>query len=436
MTQNQLDRYPRADAPREWLDANEEALVELAQELVGIDSRNPPGDTRAIVAHLESVLRDLGLAPERVVEVDDKPNLLVTLPGVSEATLLYSGHLDTVPYHADEWRYDPLGERDGDRLYGRGATDMKGPLAAMVHALRAYVETDTEPPVTLEFAFVSDEETAGRAGVPALLERDLLDADACVVGETTCEAGRHSVTVADKGSIWLTLEAHGEAAHGSRPPLGDNAIDTLFAAVRDLRDYLDGIEFELSDEIAPIVEESVAFYAARMDEETARELFTSPTVNLGTVEGGGTVNQVPEQARAELDIRLTAGVDTRSVLSKLRELLSKHPAVEIADVSWSVGTYEPVEGPLAEATATLAEAVSGEPVYRRSATGGGDVKDLRNEGIPTVEFAFGTDTAHAVDEYVPLAAVQYNATVYTELPFRLAPHLETQIIGFEEKTVE
>lgn len=409
-----------ASAPETWLESHHEDLTELATELISIDSQNPPGDTQPIVASIERFVQDLGLETERVVIDDSKPNLLFELPGETETTLLYSGHVDTVPFEPADWEYDPLGERDGDWLYGRGATDMKGAVAAMLQALRAYVETDTTPPVSLKFAFVSDEETAGTAGLPTLLERDRLDANACVIGETTCEAGSHSVTVADKGSIWLTLEADGKAAHGSRPPLGENAIDHLFDALVDVRAWLRQVELDLDDEIVPIIEGSVAFYAPRMGEETAWQLFTRPTMNIGTFEGGGTINQVPDSALAELDIRLTAGVDTPSVLNRIEDILDDHPAVKIAEVSWSNGTYEPFDSPLAAATSDVAQTVSDEPIYRRSATGGGDVKNLRNEGISTIEFAFGTETAHAVDEYVPIQALQYNAAVFTRLPYTFA----------------
>lgn len=408
------------EALTEFLDSHETELIELTQDLLAIDSQNPPGTTRGIIEYVEQFANTLELQTELIVEDESKPNLLITLPGERETTLLYNGHVDTVPYEADAWTYDPLGERDNGRIYGRGTTDMKGAVAAMLHTARAYVETGTVPPVTLEFALVSDEETAGDAGLPALLDRDRLTADACLIGETTCEAGSHSVTIADKGSIWLTLVATGRAAHGSRPPLGENAVDRLIEAVTDVRDRLAQVDFELDDEVIPIVEESVSFYEPRMDQETAWRLFTAPTVNVGTFEGGGTVNRVPETATAELDVRLTAGVHTPSILSQIEELLEGHPSVEIADVSWSIGTYESFDSPLVEATAQLAEYVVDEPVHRRSATGGGDAKTLRNEGISTIEFAFGTDTAHAVDEYTTIKALQNNAEVFTKLPFGFA----------------
>jgi succinyl-diaminopimelate desuccinylase len=395
---------------------NREGLTDLALDLLAIDTSNPPGDTREVVAAIEDFLDPLPVETERVAVDPAKPNLLVRLPGESDRTLLYNGHLDTVPFDDAAWTRDPLGERVDDRVYGRGATDMKGAVASMLFALRAFAATDADPPVDLLFAFVSDEEVGGDAGLPALLEAGRLDADACVIGEPTCEAGRHSVTVADRGSIWLTLEATGEGAHGSRPMLGVNAVDRLYGAVETLRDRFGSERLEIAPEVEPIVEESVDYYAPTMGAETARELFRYPSINLGVFEGGDSVNSVPQSARAEVDVRLTAGVQTPDVLSRIRACVADCEGVAIADVSWSVGTAERPDSPLVEAVASTAAAVTGERVARRSATGGGDAKTLRNAGVPTVEFALGTDTLHAVDEYVPVDALVGNALVYAQVP--------------------
>jgi len=395
-----------------------EDLVALALDLLAVDTQNPPGDTRELAGSVADYVADLPVDVERVAVDPAKPNLVVTLPGAGDRTLLYDGHLDTVPFDADDWTRDPLGERDGDRVYGRGATDMKGSLAAMLLALRAHAETDDEPPADLAFAFVSDEEVGGDAGLPALLAGDHLDADACVIGEPTCEGGRHSVTVADRGSIWLTLDAEGEGAHGSRPALGENAIDRLYAAVEALRERFGRRELSLDPVVEAVLAESVEYYAPAMGEAAARRLFTTPSINLGTLHGGEAVNSVPESARAEVDVRLTAGVDTAELLGDIGACVAGCEGVTVADVSWSVGTVEPVDSPLVEAVASTAEAVTGERVYRRSATGGGDAKQLRNAGVPTVEFALGTDTVHAVDEYTTVDALAGNALTYAALPAR------------------
>jgi succinyl-diaminopimelate desuccinylase len=411
---------PDRPAPVEHAANHPEDLLSLAADLVAVDTQNPPGATRGIVEDVEEYLSALELRTEQYAVDPAKPNLLATLPGAGDRVLCFNGHLDTVPFDADEWRHDPLGERDGDRLYGRGATDMKGAVAAMLATARAYVATDTTPRVTLSFAFVSDEEVGGDAGLAALLDADRVAADACVIGEPTCEAGRHSVTVADRGAIWLTLEATGEGAHGSRPMLGVNAIDRLYGAVRTLRERFGGRALDLDPALAPVIEESVEYYTPPMGETAARELFEYPTVNLGTVEGGEAINSVPEHARAEIDIRLTAGVETAAVLADIRNCVADCEGVTVADVSWSVGTAEPVDSPLVDAVASVAADVTGDRVYRRSATGGGDAKKLRDAGIPTVEFALGTDTVHAVDEYITADALAGTAETYAALPYALA----------------
>ena len=400
-------------------------LVEIASELLAVDTQNPPGDTRALAAWIETFFEELGIETRRVTTDPAKPNLVATIPSETDRTLLFNGHMDTVPFDADEWTYDPLGERVDDRLYGRGATDMKGPLAAMLYTAEGFATADRKPPITLVFAVVSDEETGGAAGVSTLVDSGVLDEiepDGCVIGETTCSAGHHSVTVADRGSIWLTLAAEGSPAHGSRPMLGENAIDRLWAAIEFLRRRLSLRELPVDDTLRPIIEESAAYYEPTLGQSAAESLFVYPTINLGTIEGGEAVNTVPGSARAELDIRLTAGVDTATVLADIRACLDDHPAVSIADVRWSVGSYEPVDSPLVQAVTETAGEVADDRIYRRSATGGGDAKKFRHAGIPTVEFAFGTDTVHAVDEYTTVEALDWNAAVYERLPAIFAEH--------------
>ena len=402
--------------PAEYVRTRREELAALALDLLAVDTSNPPGDTREIVAEIERFLDPLPVGTERIAVDPAKPNLLVRVPGASDRTLLYNGHLDTVPFDADAWTHDPLGERVDDRVYGRGATDMTGAVASMLFAIRALGATDAQPPVDLLFAFVSDEEVSGDAGLPALLEAGALAADGCVIGEPTCDAGRHSVTVADRGSIWLTLEASGKGAHGSRPALGVNAIDRLYEAVGTVRERLGATTLDIDDEVAPIVEESVEYYSPSMGEAAARDLFRYPSINLGVLEGGDVVNTVPQSARAEIDVRLTAGVHTPDVLGGIRECVADCDGVTVADATWSVGTAEAPGSPLVDAVASTAADTTGSRIFRRSATGGGDAKTLRHAGVPTVEFALGTDTAHAPDEYVPVDALVDNAVIYARLP--------------------
>lgn len=404
------------------VEANIDQLVSETLHLLGLDTQNPPGETRRAIDFIEETLTDLGIGTDRLAVDPAKPNLLARIPGDRSETLLLNGHLDTVPFDRESWERDPLGARDGDRIYGRGAADMKGAVASMLAAARGYAESEETPPVDLLFAFVSDEEVGGEAGLPALLD-DGLAADACVIGETTCEDGRHSLTVADRGSIWLTLEAVGAGAHGSRPALGENAIDRLYRGVETLRERFGGRPLELADPVEAIIQESIEYYGPLMGQEEARELFYHPSINLGTIEGGTAVNAVPESARARLDIRLAPAVHTPDVIEDIRACVETCEGVTVADITWSIGTYLDLQQPIVRATQDIAQEVTDERVYRRSATGGGDAKTLRNAGVPTVEFALGTDTVHADNEYTTVEILRGNAQVYTRLPRRFAEAL-------------
>ena len=428
-----MTRQRLPESVERFLAENREEIVSSAETLLSHDTANPPGHTAATVSWIASRLEAAGVELERIAVDPEKPNLVATLPGTAERTLCFVGHLDTVPFDETEWSRDPLGERDGDRLYGRGATDMKGAVAAMVHVAMAYAESDAAPPVDLQFAFVSDEETGGDAGLPSVREAIEFAPDACVIGETTSRDGRCAVSIADRGAIWLTLEATGEAAHGSRPMLGINAIDRLTAAIDRLKREFGTRELDVAPEMEPIVEESVGFHGEELDAETVRDLFRYPTVNLGVIEGGSAVNTVPASARAEIDIRLTATVETHDALGSIRRCLGGIEGISVADVSWSRGSYEPIDSPLVEASTAAAESVVEGRIYRRSATGGGDAKDLRHDGIPTVEFGFGTDTAHAVDEYTTVDALVRNAKAYARLVGKFAARVDDGTAGSDDR---
>ena len=391
-------------------------LVETLLELLAFDTQNPPGETVAIVDYLEKELQAAGLETDRLICADRKPNLIAWFPGSPAPRLVLQGHLDTVPFDREVWGVDPLGERDGERIYGRGATDMKGALAAMVEVARVYTATESTPETPLGFAFVSDEEVADENAALAAL--DLFDERpvACVIGEQTGTPERPSVAAADRGNIWLRLEATGTAAHGSRPAVGENAIDRLYDTVDRLRDELRSIEFDLPAPVEALLPDTVDYYTPAMGEEAATELFQRPTVNLGMLSGGEAINSVPATARAALDIRLTAGVAAPPICDRIRSFIADVERVDIDSLRWTEGTYERPDAPLVAASVAAAGEATDNRVFRRSATGGGDAKTLRNAGISTVEFAIGADTAHSVDEWTSTDALEAMATAYTALP--------------------
>ncbi|WP_424016373.1 M20 family metallopeptidase (plasmid) [Halorientalis pallida] len=408
------------DTVTEYISKTEAELMQTTERLVQADTQNPPGCTRTLAEWLIDEFTALGYEHEVFCIDPEKPNVVVTIPGDSAYTLLFNGHLDTVPFQADDWSHDPLGERIDDRLYGRGATDMKGAIGAMVQVARAYANTNTTPPITLQFAFVSDEEVAGDAGLTTRLKCDRLDPDACVIGEATGRPGVNSIAVGDRGYVWPTIEAEGIAAHGSRPMFGTNAVDRLYRALEACRTHLQQLDAPLESLDETVIDESIEYYAHQLDRETARDLFSAPTVNLGTFKGGETVNSVPANASAKLDVRILPPVDPEAIVRTIRNCLGDRPGTNVSDISWTAGTYTDPETALVRAATNVAEEVMPTPVYRRLATGSGDAQAFRENDIPTIEFATGTGTVHASDEYTTADKLLQNAQAYATLPFELA----------------
>ncbi|MGQ3414079.1 M20 family metallopeptidase [Natrinema sp. LN54] len=413
---DERDRVGRVCAS---LEEHPRELLETTRRLVGADTRNPPGNTRALAEWLDDEFASLGFDCERFAVDPMKPNLVATLPGERDFTLLYNGHLDTVPFREAEWESDPLGQIEGDRLYGRGATDMKGAIGSMLQVARAYARTDTEPPVTLQFALVSDEEVGGEVGLSARLRSDRLSPDACVIGEATGRRESNSIAVGDRGYVWPTIRYEGRAAHGSRPMFGENAIDALYELVETCRRRLRRFDAPTDGIDEAILKESIEYYATHLDRETATALFRSPTVNLGTFSGGDAVNTVPSSAEATLDVRALPSVDAAAIVSLIRDCLAEREGATLADVTSKAGSYTAPESAIVRAVTSVAEDALPTPVYRRFATGSGDAQVFRDNGVPTVEFATGTGTAHAVDEYTTVDKLRRNALVYARLPFEI-----------------
>ncbi|QCS42858.1 M20 family metallopeptidase [Natrinema versiforme] len=414
---DERDRVGRVCAS---LEEHPRELLETTRRLVGADTSNPPGNTRTLAEWLEDEFASLGFDCERFAVDPMKPNLVATLPGERDFTLLYNGHLDTVPFREAEWESDPLGQIEGDRLYGRGATDMKGAIGSMIQVARAYDRTDTEPPVTLQFALVSDEEVGGEVGLSTRLRSDRLSPDACVIGEATGRRESNSIAVGDRGYVWPTIRYEGRAAHGSRPMFGENAIDALYELVETCRRRLRRFDAPTDGIDEAILEESIEYYATHLDRETATALFRSPTVNLGTFSGGNAVNTVPSSAEATLDVRALPSVDAAAIVSLIRDCLAERDGATLANVTSKAGSYTAPESAIVRAVTSVAEDVLPTPVYRRFATGSGDAQVFRDNGVPTVEFATGTGTAHAVDEYTTVDKLRRNALVYARLPFEIA----------------
>jgi succinyl-diaminopimelate desuccinylase len=270
-------------------------VVELTRELVATRTINPPGDESAAASLLGARLEAAGFSVSAHEFAPGRTSLVARLAGDGPA-LCMTGHLDTVPLGRADWSVDPFcGETDGDRLFGRGTSDMKGGTAAIVVAAERLAAAGGSG---LELVLCAGEET-GCEGALALVEAGVLgDCGAVLVAEPTT----NYPCVAHKGVVWADAVARGKTAHGSMPELGENAVFTLARAVLGLDDF--------------------AFDAPE------HPLLSAPTVSVGTFSGGININSVPDRAEAGIDVRTVPGLSADAVLDALRSCLGN--AVELS----------------------------------------------------------------------------------------------------------
>ncbi len=254
----------------------------------------------------------------------DRSNLFVTIGPREHRGYIISGHMDVVPAEEPEWTSDPFALRcDGDRLYGRGTTDMKGFLACALAALPELAAMDLRQPVHLAFSY---DEEAGCRGVPHLLA-GLPDLCETPFGAIIGEPSRMQPVLAHKGKMAAKLEVIGKSGHSSRPDLGLNAIQAMAEVITD-----------------------ATAYGRSLCDGPLDGSFEPPysTLQVGVIAGGQSVNIIPDRCTANIEARAVPGVSPAALLdpvkARLRALcdsgfkvtwqeLSSYPALALAKES-------------------------------------------------------------------------------------------------------
>ena len=275
------------------------AVLELTRELVRTETINPPGDESRAADIVGARLEAAGLRVRRHPLAEGRDSLVARWPGGDRrSSLCLTAHLDTVPLGRAGWEREPLGaEEDGGRLYGRGSSDMKGGVAAIVTAAERVAELGRGQ-AGLELVLCAGEET-GCEGARQLVDAGALgDVGAVLVAEPTS----NFPCVAHKGVVWLDATAGGRSSHGSMPHLGDNAVYKLARAIAELEDFA----FDCPE----------------------HELLGAPTLSVGTVAGGVNINSVPDWATAGIDVRTVPGLAGDEVAAALGELVGEEVHVE------------------------------------------------------------------------------------------------------------
>jgi succinyl-diaminopimelate desuccinylase len=349
-------------------------LLSLAKKLISTNSENPPGREKEVAKVLRDHLEAHGISTKSVGS-SERPSLIFSTKENFNGQLVLHGHMDTVPAGEREtWKYDPFEAKIvGNRLFGRGACDMKGPLAALAETMILYSHKDFNKPLLL--LATSDEETTCN-GAAEVADSGLLEE---VKFGICAEPTSLKVLVGEKGLLWCRVIARGKAAHGSTPEMGENAIELCMDALRALQ------------------EEEYPY--------TQNELMGHPTANIGTIKGGNKINVVPESCEARIDMRLVKDQNPKEILEQMNlrlknEGLSNKVQVELLRAKPTV--FTPRDSEIVTVTMNAAEAITGTKSEPSVATFGTDCSELQPKlGILNVICGPGSiKLAHQANEFI------------------------------------
>jgi acetylornithine deacetylase len=376
---------------------DDDLLVRVTQDLVRAHGQNPPGEEAATTAVLAAAARELGLDVRLSGVEPGRDNVTITLAGGNDPGVLLLGHTDVVPV-GDGWTVDPYGGllREG-RIYGRGASDMKGGLAAALIALAALRDTPLAGPV--ELAAVVDEEETGQ-GIRAYIAESQRRYVGCITAEPT----ELQTIIAARGDSYLQVSVHGRASHAGNPDGGANAIYGAAAVVAEIE--------RLHAELA-----------------TAPHPLLGPaTWSVGQINGGTGGSIVPAECVVVADRRLLPGESPAEVLADLGRRVA---ALHLDDRGLTVELAMPMEMPAFETAddsdlVRITEAArldgGGQPMplagWTAACDGGYIARDL---GVPVVVLGPGSVTtqAHRADESVPVSELVTAARTYALAALRL-----------------
>jgi acetylornithine deacetylase len=337
-----------------------------------------------IVSYIEEILRADGIPARRVPSPDGrKSSLLATIGPADQPGVVLSAHTDVVPVEGQSWSVPPFeGTIRGDRIYGRGATDMKGFIAVVLAHLPHFVAAAKNTPIHLAFSY---DEEVGCRGAPDLV-RTLTAAVAppalAVVGEPTAMR----VVRAHKGKVARRLTVTGRTGHSAMPHRAANAVDAAAAIAHGLR----GIAGE---------------EMARGGDPAFDPPFTS--VHVGSLHGGGALNIVPDRAVLEYEIRTLPGRDGGGILARIDALVDderrrlKTTAPEADIVSEELSSYPALDTSIADPATLLVARLALDVQPATTVAFGTEAGLYAQAGIPTLVCGPG-DMArgHKADEWI------------------------------------
>lgn len=368
---------------------NKSRVLELLKDLIATNSENPPGYEADVAKILRDHMDAYGISCASIGP-SERPNLIFSSHGEKKGDLIIHGHMDTVPAGPPEsWTHDPFSSKIVDgRLYGRGACDMKGSLAALAETLILYSQEQHNKP--LLFLATSDEES-GCSGAEKVAASNQLNG---VRFGVCAEPTGLQVLIGEKGMFWSKVVAKGKAAHGSRPTEGINAIQACMDAIRVLTNKQYSFD--------------------------PQDVLGVPTFNVGVIQGGIKINVVPDNCEALLDMRTVIGQDPESLLKEMNDRLvleGLSDRVKVEYVHGKPAVLTPVDSEIVGVAKSTVERIANKSTTLGAATYGTDCSVLQPKvGIQNVICGPGSiEQAHQPDEFISLDELYQSIDIYLDI---------------------
>ena len=365
-----------------FVESRRKELIRIASDLIATNTENPPGRERLAARVVQKYLDGMGIRHESFEKEPERTNVVARI-GSGSPSLLVACHLDVVPA-GDGWSQDPFKATVTDgKMIGRGATDNKGQMASCM-ILAEYLR-GKEDSLNGEFILVAaaDEERGSRLGLEYLLEECGLRADYAIIPDVSYSMRK--IDVSEKGALFLEVTSHGKQAHGSLPETGVNAIWNMVELLKEIETLPSAFK------------------------HTSHPLFTPPTLNLGTIQGGAARNIVPGRCVAGLDIRYLPGDTKEDIIALVEERIKKvERANPQARFELKVGCDLPpsevsYDNPLVGLIQRHTEDVLGVSPELIGMPGTTVTKQLLDKGVTAVGFGPGEESqAHMADESIEI----------------------------------
>ncbi len=346
-----------------------EEILNLVIDLVRIKSTaDRPEELKRVIDYAENYLRGTPLKITRY-ERNGKHSLIATFRDTKEPDVMFVGHMDVV--EAEDWQFEP--KIEGDRIFGRGVIDMKGPDAVMLALFKKLAELGKQPDIGL--MLTTDEEVGSENGVEYLLKEEGWGARFAVIPDG---GGALNIVYRGKGVVHLRAKAKGKAYHGSMPWMGENAIDKIISFYTELKGHFP-------------------------KEPCGDPIHWHNTINLGRISGGKVVNQIPDHAEADIDIRFVKPWTSKKMFDFVKGIADKY-SVELELISRGEPVETDPEHPYVQAFKRAAESVLGRNVELVVEYGATDGRFFAEKDIPNIVTCAEGGGAHSKDEWARISS--------------------------------